>query len=315
MSGEADGQILPHQHSSDATLTARLSARESDFSRFSLALACVAIFGTLVLSQLKLARDSAIIFSALLTIFLAAINCLYRGIKESATRIIWILVAASLVPCIVAQSEILLSGSRIDVSTLNFLLFLQVIPAIFVLSGANEDAALRSFLWPDIAIATILVAVEYQNISLTGSYSGVSGAPSLATLSKSYCIGNLILGFGFMSRLFLSSLREVRRMCYTLSTFFWTSALACWIVTSTHFGRELGVASQDLIFAAAPTFLLIVMLTFWPESLRGPQSKPHTASLSFFAIDNLSPLLLTIQIAVAVLPNQGRVVTDSPVHD
>ena len=43
------------------------------------------------------------------------------------------------------------------------------------------------------------------------------------------------------------------------------------------------------------------MLTFWPKSLGQTQSKPRTASVSAFAVDNLSPFLLIIEIAIGVL--------------
>ncbi|WP_348270180.1 GGDEF domain-containing protein [Edaphobacter paludis] len=215
------------------------------------------------------------------------------------TRRSWNLIAAGLVLWAVGQAGLSYLSGAFDLRqmlapTWNFFFFAYGIPIILALSSANENVGLRSFLWPDGAIAAIVVVLA--NLQLFSSAPGWSRLVPLSVtdLGNIYNIQNVLLACACTLRLLLSSRGEKRTIYSILSGFLWINALV-WAILSSF--KEMPVPIRNALWEL-PFLLLLTALAFWPQS-HGSKVAKGTGILTVgFLVDNLSPVLLTIGVII-----------------
>jgi diguanylate cyclase (GGDEF)-like protein len=229
---------------------------------------------------------------------LAALSCLHRGISgPPKTRTIWKLFAAGLLLWTLGQVELSLADAvaapgQLIASKWRFFPFVYGIPILLAMSCANEDVGLKSFLWPDGAIAALAAALAYvQLFSVVPDWSRLAPLSSSA-LRDVYSVQNGVVAGTCTVRMFLCLPGEKRTVYTVLSTFLWIYALMAFILSTSRFRGISATPFCDFIWEL-PFILLLTALAFWPEFDLTRIAEPVGASTSNFVVDNLSPLSLT----------------------
>jgi diguanylate cyclase (GGDEF)-like protein len=231
---------------------------------------------------------------------LAASASLHRGLSgPREARVIWRLIAAGLILWTVAQIGCSISAETAKgfASKWNFFRFIYAIPILVATSSANDDVALRSFLWPDGVIAGLFVTLAYTQIFAAVPEWGWLEPFFSGNLVHVYITQSVILACLCTVRLLSSPPGENKKVYSALSGFLWIYVLISIMLRSAKNGVNTGWIYPEFLWQA-PFMLLLVVLAFWPQA-HNPSPDTHIlASTKSFVIDNIAPLSLTSGVVI-----------------
>ena len=233
----------------------------------------------------------------------AAAGCLrFASAQNTETRVLWILVACGFLLSVAGQIEDtcdLLAKIAPSTATMADFFFLSYgIPVLLAISFTDDEADLRKLFWLDGAQALVAVVLIYFQIFTILPSHGHATAISTTSLMYVYNAENLILAGAVTLRLLGSRAEPKRRFYIGLSIYLWSYAVVAGIMGYLELAQNIAQGWQDVLWGL-PCLLLLAALSFWPRGLaHGNESHEDTNRSIPLLLDNLSPVLFTLVIAI-----------------
>ncbi|MGC2403741.1 MAG: response regulator [Acidobacteriaceae bacterium] len=246
---------------------------------------------------------------------LATALCVAGAHQEGReTRSLWLLLGTGFLLATVAQLQFTYSAFSANLHThtrafnFDFFYFAYGIPILLAICSREKDSELRAFAWLDGAQASVAAILAYPLLfSVLPAYDHprpVSGV----TLMYMTNAENWVLVAAVSLRLLSHPTPARRRFYRVLSPYLWVNAVAAQILGYLEMGRGWRDGLQDIGWGL-PEVVLCASFALQPpipEANREPKSGGQPIGSMELLIDNLSPVLFTLAIAlmgVEIAPN------------
>ena len=225
----------------------------------------------------------------------------YNDAQE--TRPLWLLLACGLFFAVVGQVGLTYYDFATNIHTqtrafhFDFFFFAYGIPVMLAICSRSTDAGLKVFAWLDGAQALIAAMLAYlQLFSVLPSHAGLKGisAINLMYLNNTE---NLIL-LGAVTLRFFSNPSPARRRFYrTLALFLWVNGTVALILGYLELQSGWRDGPQDIAWGF-PHLSLLASFALYPKTRIDKSQRSSTQRTAGLLIDNLSPVLFTLAIAL-----------------
>jgi signal transduction histidine kinase/DNA-binding response OmpR family regulator len=246
------------------------------------------------------------LFSSTL-LLLATILCLVAAHTEGQeTRPLWLLVGAGFFLATVGQLGLTYSAFAADLHirtqafNFDFFFFVYGIPVLLAICSRDKGAGLKTFAWLDGAQAVIAAVLSYLLLFSVLPAHARPRPISASSLMYLTDAANWILVAAVSLRFFSNPTPARRRFYRILAPYLWVNAVVALILT--YLELELGWRDgrQDIAWglpelALCASFALEARV---PADNREPRAGHQSMQPIALLIDNLSPVLFTLAIAL-----------------
>src|ERR1700733_13651671 len=225
----------------------------------------------------------------------------YNDAQE--TRPLWLLLACGLFFAVVGQVGLTYYDFPTNIPTqtrafhFDFFFFAYGIPVMLAICSRSTDAGLKVLAWLNGAQALIAAMLAYlQLFSVLPSHAGLKGisAINLMYLNNTE---NLIL-LGAVTLRFFSNPSPARRRFYrTLALFLWVNGTVALILGYLELQSGWRDGPQDIAWGF-PHLSLLASFALYPKTRIDKSQRSSTQRTAGLLIDNLSPVLFTLAIAL-----------------
>lgn len=229
--------------------------------------------------------------------------CVCAAYRFEDARKLWLLLGfgflLSMMGQLLATYDEVSTGKNTQTTALSpdFLFFAYGIPILLaVCSGSNEEG-LRSLLWLDAAQATIAATLTYVQIFSALPAFGGRIPISATQLMYLYNFENFILAGVITLRLIAHPVPRKKRFYEDLAVYLWIYALVALINGYLELAQSLPDGLQDTAWGL-PYLVFLGLLAFRAEEETATASTTKKRQTLDLLIDNLSPILFTLAIAL-----------------
>jgi diguanylate cyclase (GGDEF)-like protein len=284
-----------------------MQALKLDFRKRGFRFLFFACSGSLALQAISLilAPQKPLLSNVLIAAMaaMAMAGCICAAARSADARKLWLLLGFAFLLSAAGQFfatyHELSTGNNTQTTAINpdFLFFAYGIPILLaVCSGSNEEG-LRSLLWLDAAQATIAATLTYVQIFSALPAFGGRIPISATQLMYLYNFENFILAGAVSLRLLANPVPRKRRFYENLAAYLWTYAFVALINGYLELRLTLPDGVQDTAWGL-PYLVLLGLLAFRGEEDATPAVAPKKKQTLDLLIDNLSPILFTLAIAL-----------------
>jgi signal transduction histidine kinase/DNA-binding response OmpR family regulator len=246
------------------------------------------------------------LFSSTL-LLLAAILCLVAAhIEGKETRPLWLLLGAGFFLAMVGQLGWTYSAFAADLHirtqafNFDFFFFAYGIPVLLAICSRDKGAGLKTFAWLDGAQALIAAVLSYLLLFSVLPADARPRPISASSLMYLTDAANWILVAAVSLRFFSNPTPARRRFYRILAPYLWVNAVVALILTYLELERGWRDGRQDIAWGL-PELVLCASFALEarvPADNREPRAGHQSMQPIALLIDNLSPVLFTLAIAL-----------------
>ncbi len=240
----------------------------------------------------------------------ALVVCLFGARMDGEeSRPLWFLLGSGFLLAIMGQVGWTYSAStaNIHIQTkafhFDFFYLIYCIPILLAICSRDKDAGLKTFAWLDGAQAVVATLLAYLLLfTQLPSYAGVQpvSATSLMNLNDA---ADWILVAAVTLRFFSNPSPARRRFYRSLAVYLWLNAIVVLVVGYLELKRGWRDGLQDVLWCLPypPLLYMFALQTGAPAENHEPRGMHRSRAPLELLIDNLSPVLFTLAIALMVV--------------
>jgi diguanylate cyclase (GGDEF)-like protein len=234
---------------------------------------------------------------------LAVAGCVYAALRFDGARKLWLLLGfgffLSVLGQLFATYYEVSTGKNTQSTAINpdFLFFAYGIPILLAVCAGSNEEGLKPLLWLDAAQATIAATLTYVQIFSALPAFGGRIPISATQLMYLYNFENFILAGAVTLRLIAEPPPRKKRFYQDLALYLWTYAFVALINGYLELERSLPDGLQDTAWGL-PYLAFLGMLAFRSDGESATASVTKKRQTLDLLIDNLSPILFTLAIAL-----------------
>jgi diguanylate cyclase (GGDEF)-like protein len=241
---------------------------------------------------------------------LATAGCACAAYRFEGARKLWLLLGfgffLSVLGQLFATCYEVSTGNNTQTTAINpdFLFFAYGIPILLAICAGSNEEGLKSLLWLNAAQATIAATLTYVQIFSALPAFGARIPVSATQLMYLYNFENFILAGAVTLRLIANPLPPKKRFYEVLAVYLWIYAFVALIDGYLELERSLPDGLQDTAWGL-PYLVLLGFLAFQTKTVSVPGGAAKNRKTLDLLIDNLSPILFTLAIALMAVMVAG----------
>lgn len=240
----------------------------------------------------------------------AVVVCFFGARMDGEeSRRLWYLLGGGFLLAIMGQMGWTYSASaaNIHIQTkafhFDFFYLIYCIPILLAICSRDKDAGLKTFAWLDGAQAVVATLLAYLLLfTQLPSYAGVQPV-SATSLMKLNDAADWILVAAVTLRFFSNPSPARRRFYRSLAVYLWLNAIVVLVVGYLELKIGWRDGLQDLLWCLPypPLFYMFALQTGAPAENHAPRGMHRSRAPLELLIENLSPVLFTLAIALMVV--------------